>query len=78
MARQISQPAAHRPSNAESFLHPLLFSIPNTAIKLSMSRRTVERLISAGELEAVGNGKLRRVTYTSILSYIERHRVEVV
>lgn len=53
---------------------PLQYKIEDTARLLSVSRRTVERLIAQGELETVGRGKLRRVLYSSILAYIERHR----
>lgn len=52
---------------------PLLVSILRAAEMLAMSRRTVERLITAGELDAVGLGRLRRVTYASILRYIRRN-----
>ena len=38
-----------------------------------MSRRTVERLIAAGELATIGTGKLKRVPYDSIVAYQNRH-----
>jgi excisionase family DNA binding protein len=41
---------------------------------LSVSRRTVERLIEQGELATVGRGKLKRIPYDSILAYQNRHR----
>ena len=53
---------------------PLQFKIEDTARLLSVSRRTVERLIEHGELATVGTRKLKRVPYDSIISYQNRHR----
>jgi excisionase family DNA binding protein len=53
---------------------PLQYSIKDTARLLSVSRRTVERLIAAGELATVGTGKLKRVPYDSIVAYQNRNR----
>ena len=53
---------------------PLQYSINDTARLLGFSRRTVERLIAAGELATVERGKLRRVPYDSIVAYQNRHR----
>ncbi len=53
---------------------PLQYSIVDTARLLAMSRRTVERLIMRGELATVGQGKLKRVPYDSIVAYQNRHR----
>ncbi len=55
---------------------PLQYSIRDTARLLSVSRRTVERLIVAGELATVGTGKLKRVPYDSIVAYQSRNRNE--
>ena len=46
----------------------------DTARLLSVSRRTVERLIERGELATVGTGKLKRIPYDSILAYQNRYR----
>lgn len=53
---------------------PLQFKIEDTARLLSVSRRTVERLIERGELATVGVNKLKRIPYDSILAYQNRHR----
>ena len=45
---------------------------------LSVSTRTVKRLIAAGELATVGQGRLKRVPYDSIITYQNRHRNEEV
>ena len=53
---------------------PLQFKINDTARLLSVSRRTVERLIEDGELSTIGTGKLKRIPYDSIVAYQNRHR----
>lgn len=53
---------------------PLQVTIRNAARLLSVSEKTIDRLIKAGELVGVGRGKLRRVEYASIVAYIARHR----
>jgi Helix-turn-helix domain len=56
---------------------PLVYSVRDTGRLLGgMSMRTVERLIARGELDSIGHYKLRRVTYSSIVAYIERNRNE--
>jgi excisionase family DNA binding protein len=53
---------------------PIQYKIQDTARLLSVSRRTVERLIACGELSTFGTGKLKRVPYDSILAYQNRYR----
>jgi excisionase family DNA binding protein len=53
---------------------PIQYKIEDTARLLSVSRRTVERLIAQGELATIGTGKLKRVPYDSIVAYQNRHR----
>lgn len=53
---------------------PLQYTIADTARLLSVSTRTVKRLIASGELATVGQGRLRRVPYDSIVAYLNRHR----
>jgi excisionase family DNA binding protein len=53
---------------------PLQVRIKRAAELLSVSDKTIDRLIRAGELVGVGHGKLRRVEYASIVAYIARHR----
>lgn len=55
---------------------PLQYTICDTARLLSISRRTVERLIMCGELDTVGSRRLKRVPYDSIVAYQNRHRNE--
>jgi excisionase family DNA binding protein len=57
---------------------PLQYTIVDTARLLSVSRRTVERLIAVGELGTVGMGKLKRVPYESIVAYQNRNRNEAI
>lgn len=59
-------------------LTPLQHRIEEAAELLAVSRRTIERLIACGELETVGQGRLRRVTHASIIAYQNRHRNEKV
>jgi hypothetical protein len=66
-----------RVANGEQ-IAPLVYSIRDTARLLGgMSLRTVNRLILRGELESIGQYKLRRVTYSSIIAYIERNKNEI-
>lgn len=53
---------------------PLQYSLKDTARLLSVSRRTVERMIARGELATVGRGKLRRVPYDAIVAWQNRNR----
>jgi excisionase family DNA binding protein len=53
---------------------PLQYTIADTARLLSVSTRTVKRLIAAGELATVGQGRLKRIPYDSIVAYLNRHR----
>lgn len=56
---------------------PLQYKIDDAARLLAVSRATILRLIARGELASVGQGKLRRVPYDSIVAYQNRHRNEV-
>jgi excisionase family DNA binding protein len=56
---------------------PLQYKIVDAARLLAVSRRTIERLIRRGELETVGQGRLLRIPYDSIVAYQNRHRNEV-
>jgi excisionase family DNA binding protein len=53
---------------------PLQYTIADTARLLSVSIRTVKRLIEKGELATVGQGRLKRIPYDSIVAYLNRHR----
>ena len=41
---------------------------------LSVSDRTVKRLIKRGELASIGEGRMLRVPFDSIVDYQNRHR----
>lgn len=56
---------------------PLQYKIEDAARLLAVSRATILRLIARGELASVGQGKLKRVPYDSIVAYQNRHRNEV-
>lgn len=56
---------------------PLQYKIEDAARLLAVSRATILRLIARGELASVGQGKLKRVPYDSIVVYQNRHRNEV-
>lgn len=62
------------PTGAPTDSAPLQVRIKRAAELLSVSEKTIDRLIRAGELAGVGRGKLRRVEYASIVAYIARHR----
>lgn len=53
---------------------PLQYKIDDAARLLAVSRATIVRPIARGELASVGQGKLRRVPYDSIVAYQNRHR----
>lgn len=55
-------------------LAPLQYTIDDTARLLSVSRRTIVRLIERGELATVGTGRLKRVPFDSIVAYQNRNR----
>lgn len=60
------------PSQAIAIDAPLVAS-PNQAMKaLLVSRATLYELINAGELESYTEGRSRRITISSIESYVKR------
>lgn len=54
----------------------LTYRLPEVAVLLSISRRTVQNLINDGELEVVPIGSIRQVPHASITAYIERQRAK--
>lgn len=52
----------------------LLYEIPDAATELSVSARTLARLISDGEVESVKVGRRRLVPHDALVDYIERLR----
>lgn len=53
---------------------PLQYKVKDAARLMQFSRNTVLRLIRRGELATVGQGRLLRIPYDSILAYQNRHR----
>jgi excisionase family DNA binding protein len=49
---------------------PLMYGFEDTARLLSCSVSTIERLVKRGKLVQHGTGKLRRITYESIVAYL--------
>jgi excisionase family DNA binding protein len=50
-----------------------VLTIPQAADRLKVSRNTVYRLISAGELPAVTVGSVQRIAEADLQAYIERN-----
>lgn len=50
-----------------------VLTIPQVAERLKVSRNTVYRLISAGELPAVTVGSVQRIAEADLQKYIERN-----
>lgn len=67
MARQIMD-GRHHPKERPT---PLLWTIDETAVGLSVSRRTVWRLISLKKLEVVRLGRSVRVKRSSVDALVE-------
>jgi excisionase family DNA binding protein len=51
---------------------PLQVSMREAARLMGFSERTIARLARRRELTAVGRGRLRRITYASLLEYQRR------
>jgi excisionase family DNA binding protein len=58
---------------AGGFVNTELLTIPQAAKRLKVSRNTVYRLISAGELPAVTVSSVQRVAEVDLQKYIERN-----
>jgi excisionase family DNA binding protein len=55
---------------------PLLVSTATVAKQLELGKTKIFELIAAGELESVKVGRVRRVTFDSVTSYVDRLRAE--
>lgn len=66
---QISPGSGHEP------LEPLQVSIAEAARLLAYDTRTIRRLITRGELTAVGEGRMRRVPVQTLRDYQQRHLI---
>lgn len=54
-------------------LEPLQVTIMEAARLLAYDTRTIRRLITRGELVAVGEGRMRRVPVQALRDYQQRH-----
>lgn len=54
-------------------MEPLQVRVKTAAVLLSMCVKTVYRLIEAGEIHAVGTGRLKRISMASLRDYIQRN-----
>jgi excisionase family DNA binding protein len=53
---------------------PLQVTIKEAARLLSFDERTIRRLIVRGEIQAIGHGRLRRISFKSLHDYQQRHQ----
>lgn len=72
-AADMTRVPATAPREAAPHYDPLQVTIREAGRLLSYNDRTIRRLILSGELCAVGQGPLRRVTMQSIRDYQQRH-----
>ncbi len=66
--------AKQRQHQNQLALVPLQYKLSAAAELLSVSKRTLERMISRGDIRSTGHGKLRRVPHADLLAWIERNR----
>jgi excisionase family DNA binding protein len=59
--------------DAQTRLEPLQVTIDEAARLLAYDSRTIRRLITRGEISAVGEGRMRRVPVQSLRDYLQRH-----
>jgi excisionase family DNA binding protein len=59
--------------DAQTRLEPLQVTIEEAARLMGYDSRTIRRLITRGEISAVGEGRMRRVPIQSLRDYIQRH-----
>lgn len=58
--------------SAPDGLGPLVVKVPKACEMLSASKTRLYELLAAGELESILDGKLRKVTVSSIRGYVNR------
>lgn len=59
--------------NARERLEPLQVTIAEAARLLAYDTRTIRRLIIRGEIQAVGEGRMRRIPLQGLRDYQQRH-----
>lgn len=57
-------------------LEPLQVTINEAARLLAYDSRTIRRLVTRGEIEVVGEGRMRRVPVQSLRDYQQRHLIK--
>jgi excisionase family DNA binding protein len=57
-----------------SRLEPLLYTIPEAASALRISRTKIYELLDSGEIESVHIGRSRKIPADALRSYIDRLR----
>ena len=57
-------------------LEPLQVTIDEAARLLAYDSRTIRRLITRGEIDVVGEGRMRRVPVQSLRDYLQRHIIK--
>lgn len=57
-----------------SHAEPLLYTIPEAASALRISRTKIYELLDAGEIESVHTGRSRKIPADALRSYIDRLR----
>lgn len=62
--------------DARERLEPLQVSINEAARLLAYDSRTIRRLITRGEIKAVGEGRMRRIPLQALRDYQQRHIIE--
>lgn len=61
---------------AQARLEPLQVTIDEAARLLAYDSRTIRRLITRGEIDVVGEGRMRRVPVQSLRDYLKRHLIK--
>ncbi len=70
-----SRPArAPEPPSATGEARRLLYTVPDAAWQLSVSERTMRRLVADGDVEAVRLGRRLLVPHDALVEYVERLR----
>jgi|GEM_PF-6827900 excisionase family DNA binding protein len=62
-------------SDGHERLEPLQVTINEAARLLAYDSRTIRRLITRGEIEVIGEGRMRRVPVQSLRDYQQRHLI---
>jgi excisionase family DNA binding protein len=64
------------PATNASHSEPLLYTIPEAATALRISRTKLYELLDSGEIESIHIGRSRKIPADTLRSYIDRLRKE--